>query len=787
MMTLKYGPKQREEKAREVFDRIYNFVTTNGYVEWVERLKLFDHQWRAVLPRDHKPWEHASEYNPLLTYSKVEDVHAVLFGFISTLDFFSMAASQTNQNMEDEMKQRAEDWTNLLRWSMHNETNTTSFFDRFTHNGCLYGCSFGMLTWKREERPIQAEIFIDDDLRRSEDSDLSILMQGLETMLVKDTKPSPRGDGTFDIRFIDEDGVEKDGVAWVDTGTPGRDPEEKSIIVERNAVFYDAPKPRIVLPWDMLVPADTYDLQSARRFWHRQWMSYQEIFQLYKSNIFNGVTQGDLKVMREKAAQKVPDTGQSVGGPGTRVSDARDTEMGADLQKARRQLYEVFWEYAYEPRESDGRSVSIVRAVVRDKAPILLMEQRLEYLFPHGRRPFFDWHYEPVDDRYYGRGIPEILQGSQREANGYYQARADMLEIITKPSGFYDPMSTLAPNILRLTPGMMVKSRNPQAAFTPLAFPHDPTFLLREQSGMEAEAERGIGSTDMGLGRAPSRPNAPRTLGGTAIVVRQQQLRMDVPLKRLLIGSSEATGGVVEFIQQYHELYAALMPPVKQFRTVGTEDIRTVNRQDLQGRFDLIVDIGQEINNPQLRLQNATLRYQNSMTNPLVLQDPMAVWRLTTDFWEATGIRGAKRWLMKPQGAPDHPPMTQEEENGILARGVFIEPLQTDDHARHLADIAALIQDPYALREQGFSNVTIALLNRHAQRHFELAAAATSGALSTLGPGGPAPSGNGGGPSQPGGLPPVRLQGSMLPYGTGGGIPPAAQGAPAAESMGGIQ
>lgn len=365
---------------------------------------------------------------------------------------------------------------------------------------------------------------------------------------------------------------------------------------------------------------------------------------------------------------------------------------------------------------------------------MLLGLQRVEYLYPHGRRPFFDWHFIKLDDRYAGMGVPEILERSQIEGNAFYQCRSDVLEIITKPGGLVDPMSGLAPEEIRYRPGMFIKARDPSSAIREFHFPVDPGLLFREQSGIEMQTERVVGSTDMGLGRGPTRPNAPRTLGGTSIMVQQQKLRASVYLTRLMYGCSEEPSGVAEFLMQYKDLYVALMPDEKEFRVIGTDELRKISRADLQGRYDFIIDFGDQLNNEQIRQQNSMFRYDRLRDNQMVLRNPHAFWKVTTDFMEATGMRNAARVLPAPEGAT-HPPMEQEQENQILSKGIYVEALPNDNHAGHLAVIQQLMQDDMKFAEQ-FSPAEVELLGRHAEEHLSYmqASMGTQGSGQNLAP-----------------------------------------------------
>ena len=709
---LSSNSEARREEARGVFDRKTDFERSSGWQGYVEKMKNFDVQWRGRMARANPPWLHASDYNPPLTFSKVEDLHAVIFGFYSSFDFFSVAATGKQGHQQEVMKDRAQMWSDLMRWSLQNETNAIAFLDKWLHDGEKYGAGFGYLPWLQLQRTMRTELYIPDEMkddRRIADS--TLIKAALRDRLLK----GPTGDASgFDITFVDDDGEDKDAKAWVERDHPFKPEGEPVVMIERDVVYYDAPAPRVIPPWHMKVPAQSRCLQTARRFWVEDFMDFMEVEDLARKGIFNMISAEDLSNLRIRDNRRYPNMSSS----GHTTDDAVDSRMdqesiGLHKLQTRQNELKITYEYAFE----DGKS--IVRATTEEPHRILLMRHNVEFLYPHGRRPFFDWHYQPVDHRYNGMGICEILEGTQVEENAWSQSRSDVLEIVTKPGGMYNPMSGLAPDEIRWKPGMMVKVRDTQNAFNPFVFPVNPTQLLQEQQVNERHAESAIGSTDMGLGRGPTRPNAPRTASGTAIIVRQQQLRMDVILKRSMFGPGETTGGIKEFLLQYMGLYAAFMPEHKEFRALGTNEIRAISRADLQGRFDFVVDFGPDINNPQLQLQNAMLRYQNLIANPLVQRDLSGLWRVTTDFAEATGMRDAKQALRKPPEAEERPPMSQEEENNVLSKGIYIEPLVSDNHTQHIAEIQGLINDQSRLA-QNFSPREMQLLERHLNRHMEL-------------------------------------------------------------------
>jgi hypothetical protein len=598
VVRIRTSKESRIQEAKEAYDRMYEFKTNSRFGEFCKRLSAWDVQWRSRVARDNKPWDHATNYNVPITFHKVEDVHAVIMSFLNNPNFFSVAAAGGAID-QDTMRERSRLRTELLRWSLQNESCAQPFLDRFVHDGLTYGCGFGYLPWLILQRNMRSEEFLPDELRREKKmSDKDVLRLAMGPNLLK---KRGLGDGVFEVTFLDDDGEEKSGRAYIDREHPNRPKGEPVLILERDVTYFNAPDPRNIAPWDIMVPPDARDLQTATRFWVRDFVSIGDLRRLSRLAIFNAVSAQDITALEADIAKSGGFSGR---GDQDAVDEIRDQDFITQKIESRKDKLEIYYEYAMEP-DADGYQNSIVRAFTNIRRPMLLMRQNVEYLYPHGRRPYFDWHMLPVDDRYYGMGIPEILEPTQNEANAYYQARSDVLEIITKPGGIYDPMSGLAPREIKYSPGMFIAVRDVDRAYRPFVFPTNPMPLFNEQAGVEAHAERVVGSTDMGLGRGSSRPNAPRTLGGTAILVRQQQVRMDVILRRLMYGRSVVGGGVSEFLRQYMDLYVALMPPEKEFRALGTGDVHKVQRADLQGRYDFVIDFGEEINNPQIRLQNA--------------------------------------------------------------------------------------------------------------------------------------------------------------------------------------
>lgn len=727
---LRVSKEKREKEAREVLDRVEAFKMDSNWDGYVSDMMQFERQWRAALPRENKPWNHATDFNTHLTFSKVEDVHSVLFSFFATFGYFSAMPVMASQSADRKvMKERGEHVTELMKWSMQNESNSSGFLDRFTHNGVLFGAGYGGISYLRDLSEIRTEMLPPDELSGLDLDQVSA--KDVIALTIGDRIQSAIGGNSregFVADFIDDDGVEKEGRFWAIDDHPYRREGEIVVIVEKTSAMYDAPYSDVLPPWRVLVPASVKSLHSADRYWTLDYLTPTKIYQLHSSGIFNAISKKDLRMLLEgpestedrvDGVDPPPASGHtSVGSD--EVNDDFDQFLSSPqlVPYRDRTSLEVIWEWGTDLDPDTQRPVKVVRAVLEGPKPTLLAKHRREFLNPSGRVMHVDWHLIPIADRYAGMGLAELLRDSQIEQNAFYQSRSDVLEIVTKPGGLYDPMSGLAPDEVSYKPGMMLRARAPKNAFAPFVFPVQPDFLFQEQVGIDRDAERAVGATDMGLGRQGS-PNAPRTLGGTAIMVRQQQLRTDVLLRRLMYGSGDRPSGVFEWLHQYREFLSRYMPEEKEFLISGQNKIATVNRRDLQGRFSFIMSFDQEINNPQLRAANAVQRYQMSLTNPLVLQNPMAMWHITQDLWKNTGMIGGPSILPSPIPAEDRSPMSVEQELGQLALGHMVRPIPSDDNEERIQAVTELLQNQVRMAEMGFNAQTIPLLEQYVRLQLE--------------------------------------------------------------------
>lgn len=216
-VRLRLRKTKRDEEARKCLDDLGDFNTRCGFDQHSENLAGFDKQWRMTIKRHNPPWDHASNFNPPITFKTVEDMHAIIAGFFQSLNFFSMAPSSLQDIAENIMRKRANMFESYVKWSMENQSNVISYFDKWVHDGCLFGTAVGYLPWVKLIRNMRTEFYLPDEAKQADNiTDRTLIQIALgprlkrvrhaypmtatgsrsSTMMVRRKTPAPCSTGT---------------------------------------------------------------------------------------------------------------------------------------------------------------------------------------------------------------------------------------------------------------------------------------------------------------------------------------------------------------------------------------------------------------------------------------------------------------------------------------------------------------------------------------------------------------------------------------------------------------
>ena len=343
----------------------------------------------------------------------------------------------------------------------------------------------------------------------------------------------------------------------------------------------------------------------------------------------------------------------------------------------------------------DGRSKYESELVVRYLPDLHLVigVQDLADMYPRKvhRRPFVEASLVK-DGSYWCQGFGELLESMELELSGNHQLATQAGQFSVGPIIFYKPGSGFDPDTFEYEPFKAVASDDP-AGIRVVDMRANLEYPIHKEQAVIGYAERVTGQTDMNMGRAIDRPNAPRTAHQTMALLSEGDVRASLEMNAL----REDWGAILTHFWELCQDYA----PEKMFFRVTEEDasgLFDVKRggsymtsDERNGRYDFDLKFATNAWSKEQRKQDDLALYQLDMQNPLITQNPRALWMLLDKVHKAFGDDRFSDLIPEPPdlGLPKNP----REEWTMMLQGedVHVNPLDNDqlhimDHNRRLQD-----------------------------------------------------------------------------------------------------
>ena len=363
--------------------------------------------------------------------------------------------------------------------------------------------------------------------------------------------------------------------------------------------------------------------------------------------------------------------------------------------------------------------------------------QDLEELYPDAkdRRPFVEASMMK-DGSYFPPGIGKRLIDIEDEIRQNHNTGVDAGEHTVGPVIFYRPATGLDSETFEYRPKMMVPVDNPASDVRVEHITANIEFVQVREQTLLAYGERVTGLSDMALGRQSDRPNAPRTARATVALLEEGNVRISLDSKIL----SEDMALILGHFWQLEYMFS---PPSVFFRV--TEDDAegllpgTVNsgaskleKADRDGRYDFRLKFAGSYWSREADKERVLQRYQLDIMNPLIVQNPPALWRVTCDVHAALGDPNFADTVPEPP-TPDAPVNPKEEFNRLQqGEDIHVNPMDNDElhMMRHLRDLKGL--DPKQ-QPDTHAKLTVHYLQHIDQlQHKKIVQALTERALQTL-------------------------------------------------------
>jgi hypothetical protein len=351
-------------------------------------------------------------------------------------------------------------------------------------------------------------------------------------------------------------------------------------------------------------------------------------------------------------------------------------------------------------KRRDMRETELVIRLLPD-LNLVIAVQNLADLYPgkKDKRPFVEASLIP-DGRYWAKGICEMACDLEDEIRVNHNQATEAAALSVNPPLGYRPASGFEPKQFRVEAGTSIPLDNPQTDIKQLTIGTNIEIVQWKEQTCLAYGERLLGVTDSAMGRASDRPNTPRTATGQRDLLMEGNVRQALEYKLLATDLSDV-------LRHFWEL-DYLFTPQRIFFRVTEEDAdglfevkdggSWMAKEDRDGRYDFTLKFATSVYSREAEKERTLARYQIDIQNPLIVQNPRALWKVTNDVHSALGDDQFASIIPEPP-EPDLPVDPREEWNRLLqGEEITVNPQDNDElHAiRHFKDIKAAEADPEA-------------------------------------------------------------------------------------------
>jgi len=416
------------------------------------------------------------------------------------------------------------------------------------------------------------------------------------------------------------------------------------ISVELQDVVYNFPKVALCSPERVFVPSDSgYDPQNCQCIIHEFFISKQEFN-------YNVKQKGWSKLAKEEL-ESIKDVDEA-----TLTDDQKDTREGVERLNNPSELIKIWEYYGWYDLNNDGTLEKVVVTIAPD-FDLILRKITLPYF--SGRFPFIKLCYEMIDDRWFShRGIPEILEDIIKEIDIQHMQKIDQQTIRNTPMFVYRA-GMVNPNLVQFIPnqGIPVQGMNALRDTLDILNNNNPNVEYsyeKEQMILESKIEELIGQVDFTL-QSMINKRQPRTLG--EVQLQNQNMQMVFSLDAFI--HTKCFSELFTWIWDLWCQYGDDEYEFNYFGQNGWEKIK-LNREEVQGKYKVVVRGNDQNTNPQVKLQKAQ-QILLAIQNPLLVQSgvitPIQMANGLKRFYQALDVQNWEELInMNMQPPPPPPP-----------------------------------------------------------------------------------------------------------------------------------
>lgn len=703
--SLQLSTDTREKIVAHVLQTLQEDI--NDRADWMEmRLQRYG-KYRGWLEDETGPWPDAiSPHIPVILWNCLR-LQAQLHNAVLSIRPVMGAQAQQPHNVS---KQDTID--QLLDWQIFIEAGGAKKLDDFIQGFVEDGPTVAHVPWVHETRtihdvrtfPAKEKGLPDAGLPPTGDESL-YLAACLRLIFPEGTIATlGREDLRFRVDAIDEETKLPYSARVTVADREGTDAGYE-IHIEREATVYDGPVINVEDLEDLVVPWRSANLQppgpanprGARHVRRLRGVRLDELKRHVKSGTYDLIRLSDLEDLDDTGSPATP--GDQIGHDIDRPKQQKDEIEGVTKVLGGADAFTMIESYDRWDVNGDGLEEDVIFWVLKEKR-LLCRARYLTEIYPTGpgllpRRPFAETCLIPVKNRWYGMGMIELLEHLSDLINGVFRMNLQWGQITNSPYGFYDPASGIKPETIPLWPGELYPVPSPREnLYFPQLPNQDQAWAFNMGTILMQMVERLSMQSGPQYGQVPQgKATAFRTMGTTAALLQQADIRADQILLRLF-------EGIAEIYTQIHALNQRYLRPEKQVRLVGIpaseaqQAYKTISPSQVAGRYDFrwkaTLTNADKTLLPQILLEIASV-----IISPLAFQmgwvDPEKGYALLREYIKARH-QDPDKFLARPPDFSEEPGLLAEEAISALLEGNYPTGRPLEGPEAHLQKLQAFAQ-----------------------------------------------------------------------------------------------
>lgn len=494
----------------------------------------------------------------------------------------------------------------------------------------------------------------------------------------------------------------------------------------KSQVYYEGPDFIPLWPDDLIVPAEDVDSLHEYSFMIRRYRATPDQLLRGDGTLYQGIKKNFSRIVEMGRRQQREFIGEEV----KAEKDLDEGVLYTHSQSAGDSLVVHEWygrwrpllkgEKDADPLDFDRRSMYEQDLVIRtlpDVDNLVIGAQDLLSLYPkmQHRRPFVE-AFSYRDGSSWPMGLGELLEKIEDEVSNNHNLFTDAQQLTVWPLIFYSPSSGWDPKKHKYGPGEAIPSEHPEKVNVVKVDVNLESCVVKEQAVL-AYGERVTGNSDQAMGRAIDRPNAPRTATGQIALIQQGNVRADLDMRFL----REDVGAIARDLWELDQQFCT---SDVFFRVTGDDadglfDTKQggayMTPQERGGAYDFDIEFATNVWSREADRQRALQIYELSLQNPLIAQNPTALWILTNRTFKALGDDDFASIVPQP---PDvDRPRNPKEEWSMILRGQDVEVNPADNDDFHLQDHQHRLVDYVQTKGQSYDQSAAHAMAGHIQAH----------------------------------------------------------------------